>query len=466
MTLRRRLFIVYVSLLLVIQIGLSAAIYIIYAQYREEVFYDRLENRILLITRLMFEVREMDAQLTRAFDEGTIHALYDEKVIIFDSENHVVYSSIDDARVTYSSEILHQIRVDGEWRNVDGTKEVLGLHYKHNGNDYVALATAYDQHGFDMIDNLLRTLGISFVISVLLSVGTGKFVISKTLKPVEQLHESIATIGPDNLNSRLTVPNENDELGRIALSFNVMLDRLQFAFVQQQNFIHFASHELNTPLAVSHAILEGLKNSSPTIEAYGAAVDALLDVEQRLTEMMNSLLLLSSLEGVHTQRMHHVVRVDELIFEAADECALVRPGFRIELDIRNSVQEEQHLQTIGIAPLLRTAFRNIIENAWKYSIDKRVVCSISIVDLGVQVTFSSKGEPVADEAREHIFRPFYRESKASSDGQGLGLAIVERIVKLHAGTVAYTWSSVDGNQFAVTLPGIPHGNHSVAITPF
>jgi two-component system, OmpR family, sensor histidine kinase ArlS len=454
MTLRRRLFFVYVSLLLVIQLGLSAAIYIIYSQYREEVFYDRLENRILLITRLMFEVREMDAQLTRAFDRSTIHSLYDEKVIVFDVNNEVVYSSIDDARVEYTPEVLRQIREEGEWRERDGEKEVLGLHYKHDGNDYVALATAHDKHGLAMIDNLLRTLGISFVISVLLSAVTGRFVISKTLKPVQELNDNISRIGPHNLNERLEVSDGTDELGRIATSFNVMLERLQEAFEQQQNFIHFASHELNTPLAVNHALLEKLKNTSPSNHDYKTAVDELLEVEQRLTELLASLLMLSSLENIRAHTTHHVVRIDELLFEAADECALVRPQLRIELDISADIQEESHLQTSGIAPLLRTAFKNIIENAWKYSSDKRVLCSIQSNADAVTVTFSNLGDPIPENARVQIFRPFFRNASTTSSGQGLGLAIVERIVSLHGGTITYKWHNEAGNQFEVSLPRV------------
>lgn len=454
MTLRRRLYVLYIGMFALVLGGALLSIYIIYTQYRQEVFYDRLRTRIVVTTRLLFEIRTKDSHLMEVLDEQTIHSLFDEKVIIFDENGVIVYASLDDTPITYDPSILQRIRSEGEWHSEDDDKEVLGLHYVHAGRDYVALASALDVTGLRMIEHLTTALIAAFVVGVAIVVSTSRSFVARTLRPVTMLRKAISDIGPDDLSRRLPADPANDELAEIAVAFNGTLDRLQSSFEFQKHFVHYASHELNTPVTVISAILDRVQREPQDGLHLRQAIDEISEVHQRSSEMLSSLLFLSGLDSARSIRSGEPIRVDELTFDAIEVLSMANPTVRVLVDVDVSPSAITPLEVYGSAPLLRTAISNMLANAIKYTADGTVHCRVQAEPDEVVVTVINPGSPIPEEYREAMYQPFVRiQQPPDVPGKGLGLAIVHRIAELHGGRISYRADAANGNVFALHIPG-------------
>lgn len=452
MTLRKRIVLLYIGLFVAVMVATLAASFLSYTEYREDVFYERLRARIELTVRLQTEIRSMDAHLMRVIDESTIHSMYDEKVVLFDTNDRIVYSSIDDAEVIYSPEILKRIKSGEEWRSQEGSKETLGLRVVKDGATFIALATARDVTGMSMIDNLLRALAISFVIGLVIVVASSRWFVDLALAPLMRLRKDVETIGPSTLHRRLSVTNDAKDLQGMADAFNTTLERLEHAFEFQQNFVHYASHELNTPIAISQAILQRLNDGSPTPNEYESAVAELLATHERLGELFSSLMLLSGLDSIGHVPDLSELRLDDIVFETVEEFMLVHPTVRVLIEISAEIQSEAHLVVRGVPPLLRTALTNLLENARKYSDPGVIQCSLNTSQRSIVVRVSSSGVPIPEEFRELIFQPFMRSPLDNvSAGKGLGLAIVRLIAQLHDGGISYSHEA-SRNIFDLEIP--------------
>ncbi|MBU3679955.1 MAG: HAMP domain-containing histidine kinase [Candidatus Kapabacteria bacterium] len=453
MTLRRRLYVLYVGMFALVLGGALVSIYVIYRQYREEVFYERLKSRIVVTTRLLYEIRVKDSDLMDVLDVQTIHSLFDEKVIIFDEKGAVVYASLDDTPISYDPAILKKIRSEGEWRSEENDNEVYGLHYNHAGRDYVALASALDVTGLRMIEHLTTALVAAFIVGLSIVVTTSRSFVSRTLRPITRLRAAISAISPDDLSVRLPVDQTGDELAEIAVSFNGTLDRLRSSFEFQRHFVHYASHELNTPVAVITAVLDRVRNGPQDVGHYQAAFDEISEVHHRSSELLSSLLFLSGLDSARSVRGGEPIRLDELTFDAIEVVSIANPSVRVLVDVDVSPSAAYPLEVHGSAPLLRTAISNMLANAIKYTSDGRVRCRIQAEPEEVVVTVINQGRPIPEEYREDMYRPFVRiQPTPDVPGKGLGLAIVHRIAELHGGSITYHADTEEGNVFNLHIP--------------
>lgn len=455
MTLRQRLYALYFGVFTLVLGFVLISIYAIYSEYRQEVFLDRLRSRIFVTTKLLFEIRTKDEYLMDVLDEHTIHSMFDEKVLIFNDSNKLVYTSIDDLSIEYSPELLNQIRRQQQWSADVNGKETLGLYYTHAGKHYVALASATDVVGERMIEHLTTALIIAFSVGVALIIITGPWFVRRSLRPIAILSDEIDTIGPSDLNIRLTIPKGNDEVSRIATAFNSTLSRLTTAFEFQTNFVHYASHELNTPISVARAVLERVHSLPQTIESYQGTFRELTAAQTQLSEVLSSLLLLAGLEGISNVDSNVAVRLDDIFFDVAEVFSYTHPHVHVAVNVILEEDPTMPFEIYGVAPLLRTAISNLLDNAAKYSSNSSVVCKLYASRSVVELEVSNAGAPLSPDEQEYMVVPFVRLSHSSGKpGKGLGLTIVHRIVLLHRGQLSYQHSAVLGNQFIVSFPAI------------
>lgn len=453
MTLRRRLYFLYIGMFALVLGGALMSIYLIYKQYRVEVFYERLKSRIVVTTRLLYEIRVKDSDLMDALDTKTIHSLFDEKVIIFDENGSVVYASLDDTPISYDPAILKKILAEGELRLEENNNEVYGLRYRHAGRNYVALASALDVTGLRMIEHLTMALITAFVVGVAIVVSTSRAFVARTMRPITHLRKAIAAIGPNDLGVRLPVDPAGDEIAEIADAFNGTLDRLHSSFEFQKHFVHYVSHELNTPVALITAIIDRSRNGPQDKDHLQAAIGEISEVHHRSSELLSSLLFLSGLDAARSVQTGDTIRIDELTFDAIEVLSLVNPGIHILVDVDVSPSANTPLEVNGSAPLLRTAISNILANAIKFTSDGQVHCRIQAEPDEVVITVINKGRPIPEEHRENMYQPFVRiQPTPDVPGKGLGLAIVHRIAKLHGGTITYRADTEGGNVFELHIP--------------
>jgi hypothetical protein len=142
----------------VILLLFSVAIYSVSARYRQEEFYDRLKSKAQTTCRLLVKVKGIDKDLLRTIDKNTLTEMFDEKVLIFNTKDELLYSSVDDKLITYHKELLKEVRHAKDLEFLQDDSETIGLLYEEGDEPLVVLASAFDKFGRNKLDNLLQTL--------------------------------------------------------------------------------------------------------------------------------------------------------------------------------------------------------------------------------------------------------------------------------------------------------------------
>lgn len=449
MSTKLRMALLFAGLSLLLLLGVLGYIFLSHSASRQEEFFERLEAQCIRTASLLGEVRDADKLLLRVMDVNTIHRIHDEKVLVFDREDKLIYTSLDDEPIAYSAEVLKVIRTTGRraWRDDDGD-EVVGIHYTEDRADLLVLASAFDKHGQEELRNLRNTLFITLALGSLFIFGASYLYIGFAFRPIGQLDRAIATIDADRLDQRVPVSKGNDEIHRLALNYNHMLDRLRGSFDLQRAFVNNASHELRTPLARMNAQVErALALPSGSDELKGTLLVLQNDIASQAS-LVESLLLLQRLQA-HLPVHRSAVRVDEALYTAMDEVRALQPGLHASVDIDGSIGSEKDLTVSANVILLRTMFLNLLRNASSYAPDKHVTIAIERSGPVLQLCFANAGpEPLPAQ----VFTPFFRGVHAERiRGNGLGLSIVKQIAVDAGGNASYRFESGE-HRFIVELP--------------
>jgi len=449
MNYKSRLTLLFVGLSLMVLTVILSFIYVSYAEFRREDFFDRLREKSFTTVKLLAEVSAIDRDLLKIVDRNTINQMYDEKVLIFDEKNELIYSSLDDETIPYSITLIEQIRTNEDKYYVDEDgDEVVGVHYNESGHDYVVLASAYDRYGITKLKNLRNLLIGSLIGGTILIALSSYFYIRQIFRPIDQLNKSIQNINENNLREFVTVKKENDELDVLALNYNQMLSRLYHAFELQRSFVRNASHELKTPLALMQSRLENLQaTAGPEL---ADMITSLMDDVNAQATLVESLLLMQRLQSEMPIPIT-LLRVDEVLDESVSETKLTYPDVNIQIDIDESVASERHLSVNGNYMLLKTGFKNLLSNAALYTTKSELFITLSSDGSNLMIQFANDGDA---ELPIDIFEPFYRHPSGKEPaGSGLGLSIVRQIADTLKGRIDYEFVRQQ-HVFKLTLPHI------------
>jgi len=443
MNYKTRLTVLFVGLFFIVLSSILVFIYVSYSGFRRDEFFERLREKSFNTARLLSDVKEVDSHLLKIIDQNSINRMYDEKILIFDAKDKLIYSSLDDEAIPYSRSLIQEIRQreDKYYVDEDGD-EVVGVHYVGEGDNenYVVLASAYDTYGISKLENLRNLVILALLLGTVLIALSSYYYIRQVFRPIDQLNISIQTISENNLTEFVPVKKNRDELDQLAHNYNQMLSRLFKAFESQRAFVRNAAHELKTPLALVQGKLERLEEVSTgaTAEVQQLVTGAINDIDQQAV-LIESLLLIQRLQSQLPVNMAPV-RVDELLFESINEAARQYPHHQVSVDIDSSVQSEKHLTVLGNSLLLKTCFRNLIENAALYAAVAELTIMITHTAEQLHLAFTNAGDEALPQ--DLIFEPFYRQTaQQEKPGHGLGLSIVKQIIELMKGAVSYTYQN-------------------------
>lgn len=453
MNLKIRLALLFSAIVAFILIVISSFIYLSYRDLRKEAFYNRLEKKAKTTAKFLIEVREIDHNILRAIDDNTIHELYEEKVLVFDSADKLIYSSIDDHKITYSKELLKQIRKEKLLEYTENNNEVVGILYNANGEDNVILASAYDRTGLEKLRKLLYILIVGVIIGLFFTGIAAYYYVREMFLPLEILNNKITYINASNLQQELEVKAGRDEITKLAENFNLMLRRLAFSFESQKSFVQSASHELRTPLATLTSQIEKAQNKDLSTEEYKKLLSSLQEDLHRLTRIINSLLFLSRYDKLKLEVDAQKVPVDTILFKSIAEVKEDNTQANINLSFSELPEREDHLQVYGYETILQSAFVNLIENACKYSDNNSAQIYIYPSSTEVTIHIYNTGQVINEPDEDKIFQPFFRgNNSVNKRGFGLGLSIVKRVIEAHSGKIRYQPTGDGENTFIVTLP--------------
>lgn len=282
------------------------------------------------------------------------------------------------------------------------------------------------------------------------SLGVGWVISGRALRPVDRITEVAREIQATNLSRRIALDGPDDELKRLADTFDATLSRLDDAFASQRRFLADASHELRNPLAIIRTNADltiADPNATPEISRRAGRIQRAGD---RMSRLVEDLLALARLDAPPARRK--LVDLAELTDEVGDEFMAEARARGIELEW--SAREEVSL--VGDRPALKRALANLVDNAVRHApAGTSVRLGSGRRDGWAWLAVVDEGPGVAAEHQERIFDRFYRLDKARSrtdGGSGLGLAIVREIVEAHQGDTRLFSEPGHGATFVVWLP--------------
>ncbi len=292
---------------------------------------------------------------------------------------------------------------------------------------------------------LVPLLAVGLPVLLALVAGVTWLTTGRALAPVERIRAEVEGITGDRLDRRVPEPTSRDEVHRLALTMNAMLERLQGSRERQQQFVADASHELRSPIASLRQTAE-VERAHPGALGEGELAEAVLEESTRMQRLVEQLLLLTRADEGRVVATPRDVDVDDLAL--AEARRVRRTGLTVD--------------TTGVAPgrvrgdavALGQVARNLVDNAARHAAS-RLALTVHETEAGVDLVVADDGPGVPEGDRERVFERFVRLDDArtrDAGGSGLGLAIVAEVVRAHGGTVSVGESTLGGASFAVHLP--------------
>jgi two-component system, OmpR family, sensor histidine kinase MprB len=317
----------------------------------------------------------------------------------------------------------------------------------HGGSVGIALQVALP---LTAADSQLHKLRLAFLLLALCGLGTvvagSWLVVRRMMRPVASLTEAAEQIAVTRDLATRIDDYGDDELGRLAVSFNTMLDALERSLGAQRQLILDASHELRTPLASLRTNVEVLHEIDRlTLDQRHDLLDGIVTQLEELTGLVADVVELA--RGDAPESAHSDVEVDELVSHAVERARRYWPNVVYMLTT-------EPLVVRGVSSRLDRAVINLLDNAGKFSAAGAVV-DVSVTSDGT-ISVADRGPGVPDDALPFVFDRFYRSDEARAmPGSGLGLAIVKQVVDGHGGTVTMANRLHGGAVVTVTLVPLP-----------
>jgi heavy metal sensor kinase len=308
-----------------------------------------------------------------------------------------------------------------------------------------------------VVEEGLRRLRRSFFAGVPLillfaSLG-GYFLARKSLAPIALMNQQTQRITAENLSSRLDVANPRDEVGRLAMTINALLARIDAAFQEQKRFIADASHELRTPLAVLRGETEVALEQERATAEYKGSLELIKDEAERLSRIVENLFMLARQPIDAPSLANEPVQLNEVVADCTRAAQVLATQKGLRLKVQSSLPQ---MSMNGDDEMLKRMLLNLLDNAVKYTpAGGEISVALAWQNGNALIVVSDTGIGIPAEDQPRIFDRFYRVDKARSralGGAGLGLSIARWIVEGHGGSLSVSSSVGRGSTFTVDLP--------------
>ncbi len=387
------------------------------------------------------------------FPDNVLMAYYDDGVMlsIYDADGNLLNGiTPDDFPVDHpfiKTEVQEVSNDVDKWYvydkifiwNDDNVYWIRGIH------SYSAIA--------HLVENLTKWILILFPILVFFTAFVGYHMISKSLKPVQEMTDKVNEITKSaDLSLRLQEPEHKDELSYLSNTFNDMLDSIEDQFIREKQFSSDAAHELRTPISVILSHCEYMLQDMELEKEEREEVEIMYEKGQYMANLIDALLLIS-----RTEKKNYKINLDEvdlsvLAESVVDDMTIEAEEKNIQIKLVDQLEDPCYT---GDMTLLVRVFTNLISNSIKYGKEKGNILVHLREEKGlILLLFEDDGIGIPKDSLERIWDRFYQveNSRAHSKGFGLGLFMVRRIVQLHKGTIEVSSTFGEGTRFAITLP--------------
>jgi heavy metal sensor kinase len=311
------------------------------------------------------------------------------------------------------------------------------------------------------LNHLLDLLALLLPVLIVCAAGGGYWLVSRALRPVDQLSQTAEQMSLQNLTLRLPVAPSGDALERLSISLNNMLGRLRASVQTSRRFLADASHELRTPLTVIKGELQELTHEAHLDKReIRERVGSVLEEVARLEHLVSGLLVLSRLDAGETQPEWVEVDLAELALSTAEHMRLMAEDRGLEIDL--SMLQRAVIR--GDRARLKQIVVNLLDNAIRFTPPGGSVALRTAADeSGAVLEVADTGIGIPADSMAHVFDRFFRVDEARSredGGAGLGLSIVRSICTAHGAEVEVQSVINEGSCFRVRFPrpSIAHGS--------
>ena len=457
-SIRVRLTLWYVLLLAIILAALGAGVYLTLRQ----ALYDNLDESLRSQASVLLSAIQYDGErpsLATSESPGVPTDEEEQFARIFSASKELTFdSSMAVGDVPINQDALDRALAGkattrrAKIEEDDDSVRILTSPVIRGGQIVGVLEVGAEEEVEDVLATLLLIMGVAYPITLVVAVLGGVFLAGRALSPVGKITTLARRITEENLGQRLDLGLPDDEMGRLARTFDEMIGRLDEAFRRQRQFTADASHELRTPLTIMKGQIDVVLQKQRGPEDYRQVLRAVNDEVDRLIRLAGNLLTLTRADAGEIPLAVESLGVAEVVSGAVEHVrsAALQKGLDLRLVPGNGAtmraDEDLFLQLL----------LNILDNAIKYTpADGQVTVGWSVSGGRVELWVRDTGTGIPEEHVPHIFDRFYRVDKArsrSEGGVGLGLAISRWIAEAHGGSLRVESVPGEGSTFTVLMP--------------
>lgn len=394
---------------------------------------------------------EYDTEITVPEEVENIQDSQEVDIVIYDNSGNCLYGQNPyiGTDTKLSDRILKTVKADGK------SLIVYDIKCEINGN--VLWVRGIDTYGSaEIAGHSMLNIGLILIpAALILAAVGGYFITRKAFEPIDRITETVnQIITANDLDKRVSADRYNDdELGRLAGTFDAMLSRIQAAFSMEQRFTSDASHELRNPVAAIISQCEYLQSVTNDVEQ-NEAVDSIYHSAKRMSDLISSLLMLTRADSNRLKMSYENFDLGELAEMTAEEFEQQMHEKNITLNMDIS----QNVTILADQTLIIQLLINLFSNAVKYSRSSGMIyVTVRQSEHGNMAVFSIKdnGIGIKPENLNEIWNRFYREDTARKkgiDGYGLGLSVARWIAEIHGGVIEVSSNEGEGSVFTVKLP--------------
>lgn len=391
-----------------------------------------LTSRTLTTANLLSQPSIFDCAIMSKIDGATAIEVKNKTIQVYNHLNKIIYSYHDTAgdSLQISNDILSEAKTKPSYFFNVGKKEAIANYY--NNIKVVIVASAIDEEGRSNLRRLQIILCFGFT-GVIIS---GWFFSKILLQPIRKIADEVNVISAQSLAHRIKSGNADDEWNYLINTLNDLLNRLQEGFEMQTRFISTASHELSTPLTSISSQLEVSLQMDRVAKDYRKAIQSVYQDARHLNKLTLTLLEFAKASGTAGDIEIELIRIDEILMRLPGEMIKFGEHYSVKLEFEQLPEVAERLVVFGNAELLFAAIKNIVSNAYKFSVNGLAKVKLSVEKTTIIISIKDEGKGIAENDLSNIFQPFFRaEDSRGISGFGLGLPLVQRIIKLHNGQI-------------------------------
>ncbi|OCZ49835.1 ATP-binding protein [Dehalobacter sp. TeCB1] len=314
---------------------------------------------------------------------------------------------------------------------------------------YLQVAKSMDKE-YSFIKLLFILMAVADFFGVILAVITGFMISKRILKPIDKITKTAQEISASDLRKRIEAGDADDELSRLAVTFNQMLERLKDSFEEQNQFVSDASHELRTPISVIQGYISLIDRWGKEDKAVlQEAINAIKNETANMGDLIEELLFLAGGDIGRLQLHKEKINLNDLAAEIIQESRLIAPEHYLDCKINEQIELDADRR------MIKQMLRALVDNSIKFT-PKGGEISISAAYISgrIEIAVADTGIGIPKGEINNIFNRFYRVDKARTrelGGSGLGLSIAKWIVDAHNGRITAESTVEKGTTITIQL---------------